>query len=83
VRKLGVLILCGVFWLAGYYLGRRPGSPDIFGWLSRKILQVGVPGAGKMDDGTTTGGRDSRDPGEGQGEHSESSSSHLDPPDQG
>jgi hypothetical protein len=40
MRKLGLLILCGACWLAGYYFGRRPDSPDIFGWISMQVQNL-------------------------------------------
>ena len=42
MRKLGLLILCGACWLAGYYCGRQPGSPDIFGWISMQVRKLRV-----------------------------------------
>ncbi len=40
VRKLGLLILCAVSWLAGYYCGQQPDSPDIFGWMFRRVQRL-------------------------------------------
>lgn len=40
MRKLGVLILCGACWLAGYYCGQQPDSPDIFGWISIQVQNL-------------------------------------------
>ncbi len=42
MKTLGLFILCAAFWLAGYYCGRRPDSPDIFGWISRQIQCLGA-----------------------------------------
>ncbi len=40
MRKLGLLILCVACWLAGYYCGRRPDSPDIFSWISLHVQNL-------------------------------------------
>ena len=40
MRKLGMLILCGACWLAGYYCGQRTDSPDIFGWMSTQVQKL-------------------------------------------
>jgi hypothetical protein len=40
MRKLGLLILCGACWLAGYLCGQRPDSPDIFGWISMQVRHL-------------------------------------------
>jgi hypothetical protein len=40
MRKfMTILLMTGTF-LGGYYLGRLPGSPDIFGWTSAKCSQT-------------------------------------------
>ena len=40
MRKLGLLILCGACWLAGYYCGQRSDRPDIFGWISMQVKKL-------------------------------------------
>lgn len=32
MTKLILLILLAASFLGGYYLGRKPGSPDVIGW---------------------------------------------------
>jgi hypothetical protein len=50
MRKLGLLILCGACWLAGYYCGQRPDSPDIFGWISTQVRNLSAcDGRGSAD----------------------------------
>ncbi len=38
-RIIRLILLLSVF-LGGYYLGRRPGSPDIFAWAQGVYLRV-------------------------------------------
>lgn len=40
VRRLLVTVLIVATFLGGYYLGQRPGSPDVFGWAQRNYPAV-------------------------------------------
>jgi len=40
VKKLIVTLMLAVAFLAGYYLGQRPGSPDIFSWGTQKVTEI-------------------------------------------
>jgi len=40
MKKLILLVLVASAFLGGYYLGRLPGSPDVFGWSKRTYRQV-------------------------------------------
>lgn len=37
MKTLIVLIAGAAFWLAGYYCGQKPNSPDVFGWTAKQI----------------------------------------------
>lgn len=39
MRKLILLILLAASFLGGYYLGRRPGSPDVIRWCRQACRQ--------------------------------------------
>ena len=45
--RLIVLVLLGGAFLGGYHLGRKEGSPDIFGWAEKTCGQVNRT-AGKL-----------------------------------
>jgi len=52
IRTLAVLLLIVAF-LAGYYVGRLPGSPDVFAWARetyQKASEYGSKGANVIDE---------------------------------
>ena len=40
MKKFIVIVLMTGTFLGGYYLGRLPGSPDMFGWMSRTAQRM-------------------------------------------
>ena len=39
-RRLFTLLVLGSVFVGGYYVGRLPGSPDIFAWAQRAYQQA-------------------------------------------
>jgi len=44
IKRFIVLVLLGAAFLGGYYLGRKPGSPDIFRYADDVYRQAGQAG---------------------------------------
>lgn len=61
MKRLLIIILVTAGFLAGYWCGRLPGSPDIFAWAKRTYPQVAEAGQKliaelKRADGNAPGG---------------------------
>jgi len=51
MRLLILLVLLAAVFFGGYYAGRQPGSPDVFGWMNkgRQMVSDAVGQAGGHD----------------------------------
>jgi len=45
MKKTISLILLIAMFLAGYYVGRLPGAPDVFAWARKVCIYAGAVGA--------------------------------------
>ncbi len=44
MKKLLLLMAAGAFWLCGYYVAQRPGSPDLYTWANARVADFEAAG---------------------------------------